>query len=429
MKKNIQSLFAVILVGLVLASCESENPLITPIKNSITITNYQAAVDYADSALMKEPENATAYYYRAVALGQLAQTNADITARKSTYEEMRENFMTAREIYSTQEEPASESNDITNAILEFWSVEHNEGITYATDDSVMAMVDEPLGLAIAHLENAVTINPDSVLSWDVLAQIYYMDEQPAKAAEAITTAIALQDIPAALDYDRLASYYFLSEEPAKAVTAIEEGLKLYPDSVSLVQKLADGLFQLERSEEAMEVMQQLIDSEPENPLYRLVVGTRIYQRVLALSDQYAKNNDQLFELRRNDGSEEEIAALEEEDKRLLERIDELTATAEEALQAAAELDPTNASVFNTLGILYQNKSAALFEQRNATDDNDEAARLDELAKEELRVAMEYYEKAAELEPENQNYWGSLFRIYTTLGMNDKAEEAMEKAGM
>ena len=43
--------------------------------------------------------------------------------------------------------------------------------------------------------------------------------------------------------------------------------------------------------------------------------------------------------------------------------------------------------------------------------------------------MKYYERATELNPDNTNYWNSLFRIYTLLDMRDKAEEAMEKAGM
>lgn len=43
--------------------------------------------------------------------------------------------------------------------------------------------------------------------------------------------------------------------------------------------------------------------------------------------------------------------------------------------------------------------------------------------------MKNYEKATEIEPDNQSYWRSLFQVYTSLGMNEKAEAAMEKAGM
>ena len=49
--------------------------------------------------------------------------------------------------------------------------------------------------------------------------------------------------------------------------------------------------------------------------------------------------------------------------------------------------------------------------------------------EEAEAAMENYERAAELDPDNTNYWESLFRIYTSLGMLEEAEAAMEKAGM
>ncbi len=43
--------------------------------------------------------------------------------------------------------------------------------------------------------------------------------------------------------------------------------------------------------------------------------------------------------------------------------------------------------------------------------------------------MKYYEKATEIEPDNQDYWANLFRVYTSLGMDQKAEEAMKKAGL
>jgi tetratricopeptide (TPR) repeat protein len=64
-----------------------------------------------------------------------------------------------------------------------------------------------------------------------------------------------------------------------------------------------------------------------------------------------------------------------------------------------------------------------------TRDNAKAAKLDKQAKDLLRKSMTNYEKAAELDPENPEYWRSLFQIYTTLGMDEKAAEAEKKAGM
>ena len=148
---------------------------------------------------------------------------------------------------------------------------------------------------------------------------------------------------------------------------------------------------------------------------------------MTLSDSVSANSDVIYEIRDEDEARvNELNAINEE---LREQIDMLTKRAEEALVAAAEIEPNNPMIFNTLGVVYQNKAAALFDLRNNTVDNDEAMSLDELAKAEATLAMENYERAAELDPENPSYWESLFRIYTSLGMLEEAEAAMEKAGM
>jgi cytochrome c-type biogenesis protein CcmH/NrfG len=43
--------------------------------------------------------------------------------------------------------------------------------------------------------------------------------------------------------------------------------------------------------------------------------------------------------------------------------------------------------------------------------------------------LPFYERAAEINPESTEYWMALFRIYTTLGMTEKALEAQDKAGL
>ncbi len=108
---------------------------------------------------------------------------------------------------------------------------------------------------------------------------------------------------------------------------------------------------------------------------------------------------------------------------------ELSDRAEEELLQVAEKQPEDDRVYNYLGIAYQNRYAILFEKRNITADNELASEYDKQAKDELRQAMEYYEKAAELNPDNTQYWDVLSRIYVTLDMQEKAEEALEKAGM
>ncbi|GAB5409707.1 MAG: hypothetical protein BalsKO_20720 [Balneolaceae bacterium] len=412
-----------------MVNCETGDPLIKPIQTGIDSKNYQAALIAADSAIIKEPTNPIGYYYKGYVLSEIAKAEPVITDRKSIYGEMYSALSEASRLYSLQETKGSEAGKIEPLILQSWSIEHNAAIPYATNDSVKATVDNPLDLSIAHLVNATTVNPDSTLSYDVLAQVYYMNSEFDNAATALTKVIELEGTGLPSEYDRLGSYYFLSEQPEKAVSSLEEGLELYPDSTALIQKLADGLFQIDRTDDALKIMDRLVEAEPDNARYHLVIGTRVYQRVLTLSDSYTENSDRIYDLERNDGSEEEINMLKSDNEALEVDINQLTDRAEKELLMASELDPTISSTFNTLGILYQNKSASLFDKRNNTVDNDEAARLDDMARDEATKAMTFYEKATELDPDNTSYWGSLFRIYTLLDMREKAEAAMEKAGM
>ena len=426
MKTLFSRLFFLTLAVYVFASCTGD-PLVKPIKDGIDAQNYEAAIVAADSALLTDPSNAMALYYRGYAMNMKAGATEDIAAREALYTEMRSNLVDARAAFAAMEKAPAEAEQVTNLILNAWGREHNKAIEYALDDSVMATVQNPLDYSIQHLVNATTANPDSTLSYDVLAQVYYMNSDYEGAAEAMAKVIELKNPGEASEYDRLASYNFLMGKPEVAVSALEEGLELYPDSTSLIQKMADGLFQTGDTDRALELVEGLVENDPTNAQYRLVIGTQIYQRVMTLSDSVSANSDAIYDLRDEDEARvEELNAINEE---LRGQIDLLTARAEEALIAAADIEPENPMIFNTLGVVYQNKAAALFDLRNNTVDNDEAMRLDELAKAEATLAMENYERAAELDPDNTSYWESLFRIYTSLGMLEEAEAAMEKAGM
>ncbi|HCD53533.1 MAG TPA: hypothetical protein DEQ34_13880 [Balneolaceae bacterium] len=428
MNKKAYSLFSAFMVAFLLLSCTGD-PLITPIQEGINSQNYDAAIAAADSAIALQPQSGVAYYYKGVALGKKAETIDEPSDRLPVYEDMRESLDDAKLLFSASTDKPKEAGQVTNLVLSTWSTEHNAAIPYATNDSVMATVENPLELAIAHLVNAVTINPDSLLSHDVLAQIYYMNDNYEGAASEMSKVIELQDSAASSEYDRLGYYLLQSGHADKAVEALEEGLALYPDSVTLVQKIADAYFKIGRVDDALVTVERLIKSDPNNAQYRLVIGSQLYQQVLDFDDVVDENNEKIAQLEEEGGNEAEIEKLKAENAELETKMATLTDRAEQALLKAVELDDQLSMAFNTLGVLYQNKAAALFDERNNTLDNDEADRLDALAKDEVRKAMGYYEKVIEINPDDTVTWETLFRIYTLLDMRDEAEEAMNKAGM
>ena len=319
-----------------------------------------------------------------------------------------------------------------------WGTEHNMGVAYAVGDTTVPKVNAPLEVAVSHFENAVIINPDSIISIDVLAEVHRMRGDYGSAAVAMEKVIEKKSKPAAIDYDRLASYYLQEGDYPKAEKVLIDGTEVYPDSVSLVQKLADTYTNQDKNDEAIQVLRKLIDTDPSNPLYHLVLSTQIYNIADAINEEISQNYDSLITLNREarrlsgarkTAAENTIKSLVEETQNLENEADVLIAQAIEELKISLQYDPQNQNAYYTLGVVNQNKAASLFEKRNATEDNNLAAEINEEANEYLREAMTNYEKAVEIDPDNQNYWRSLFQVYTTLGMMDKAEAAMEKAGM
>ena len=435
-KKFIPHLVIALIIGFV-AGCGSSNPLVDEAQSNIQDQNFEAALSAAEESIQTQPNDPLGYYYKAVALGEIADTK-EASARKSYYVEMNEAFQQAKEVAAKAEEAPSEIENIDAVRNAVWQTEHNTAISYASDDSVKNTVSNPLDVSIAHLDNATTVQPDSVLSWDVKAQVHYMNDDVQGAVTAMEEVMRLKNEPAPEDYARMAGYYSLSEMPKEAIAILEEGQNRYPGNQDIATRLADAYTQAGETQKAISTIESLIETEPENPQFHLVLGTQIYKTVLQINDSLKTTSDQIFELqqkaRNAQGSEAEnlnqqISQLEGEAEDMQGRIDELTDKATDELLTVLEYRPNDASAYNTLGIIYQNKASAFFDKRNRTEDNEMAAKIDEQAKDALRQSMEYYESAAEIDPENQEYWQNLFSIYTALGMDQKAEEAMEKAGM
>lgn len=437
MFRKFTTYFVITLFVGIIAGCGSSNPYVDDAQSNIKNQNFQAALEAAEQSIQNQPNDPLGYYYKGVALGEIADTK-DASARQEYYERMNQAFEQAKEMAAKAEDTPSEIDRIPAVKNAVWQTEHNKAIEYASDDSVKNTVQNPLDISIAHLNNATTIQPDSVLSWDVKAQVYFMNENVDGAVTSMEKVMQLKDSLEVDDYARMAGYYSLNEQPKEAISTLEKGLEKYPENKDLATRLADGYTNAGQTDKAIATIEALIEQEPENPQFHLVLGTQIYKTVLKMSDSLKANSDEIFDLRQQMNQsqgdkaakiKQQISQLDSENAELQQEITRLTDRATKELNTVLEYRPNDATAYNTLGIIYQNKASALFDKRNRTDDNQEAAKIDAQAKEALKQAMEYYENAAEIDPDNQEYWKNLFSIYTALGMDQKAEEAMQKAGM
>jgi tetratricopeptide (TPR) repeat protein len=438
-KKTTLFLTACLITGLI-ASCSSSSPLLKKAKSNIKSSNYDSVLAISNRYIQQYPDKPLGYYYKGVALGQEADSQDISTPQKAQpfYKEMAQNFSKAEQIADTMDNPPGEIKRIGVIKSTFWRDEHNLGVKYAQKDSLHNTVDDPLEVSIGHLQNATIIQPDSALSWSVLAQVSGMKGHYKQAAQAEQKYVHIADSLETRDYLLLGQYYERAKQPQKAISVLSDAQNKYPDSTRVVEMLADAYSNAGQSDKSIHLVKQLVQKEPNNPRYRLSLGTQIYKSVLGIQDKYNKNMNQLMDLqmkkRKASGSkadqiEQQMDKLESETKSIRDNMKSLTDQAIKQLKKAAQNKKGDPKPYNTLGIIYQNKASMIFKERNLTLNNEKAKQLNDKAKQKLAKAAKNYKKAAQLDPSNKKYWRSLYQIYTALGKDQKAQQAKQKAGM
>ncbi len=435
-----QALIALAMMFLVW-SCASD-PNIESARLALVQQDFEEVIRSAEAAIQANPESGNGYYYKGVAYASLAaEKPAD--QRVEDYEMARKNLLEARKRFEAQNVTSTEAQNLNEIIIETWGYEHNMGVQPLSED-IISSPEDSLKLARHHFTNATTINPDSVLSFNLLAEVNFALGNNEEA-EAITRKIIYDmDMGDLYNYYRLAFFLIENQRDEEAIELLLEARDIYPDEIEIVQEIANAYLRAGKTDEALEVVRELIDRDPENPQYRLVYATQVYQMVQDLDDQVRQLHDEVYDMSREirqkarePGADQQaiermIADMEEkqaEANNLIEESFRFSDLAKEELLLAVESDPDNADVHATLGIVYQNRGALMQDKRNMTEDMEEAEQFDRQAREYLQKSIPHYEKAAELEPDNLEHWTSLFRVYTNLGMTEEAERAQEKIGI
>jgi tetratricopeptide (TPR) repeat protein len=427
-------IFAV--VGLLWA-CETTDPFVEEVQIHMLTGDYETALQTVEEAIEADSTNHTAHFYKGVVLASQGESQEDPRERKPYYENAKESFDTAKRQMLALEELPDEHEELVNTIISFWADEYNMGVNIQNDDSLFNATPNPFEESLAHFINAATINPDSAMTYQVMSSTYFQLDDTENAISSYEQAMSLIEQPEVDDYEYLISLYLYENRYQDAIELSERAMDDYPEETVFVQFLADAYIQSGDRDRAISLIENLIENDPDNPQYRRVLGTQIYQSVDQITADISDLYEQQFDLRqaaRNqsgdelDQTEAQLDEIETRIDAMEAEIDELTEISVREMKRVTELEPDSESAHFIIGIIYQNRAANLFERRNNTTDNQEAQEYDDRARENLREALIYYERAAEINPDNPENWQSLFQVYTTLGMEEEAEEAMERAG-
>lgn len=408
--------------------CQSNNTTTQETKLNLNQQDYSQALNSIENSIKKNPANPDAYFYKGSILDKMAVQQTQPTDRKPLFSEMRVALLKARKLYKSQSKTNSDNFSKINRILsKAWAKEHNDGVSILKDDSTNSR--KQLELSLQHLDNANVIEPDSGITYEAKAEVYYKLGELIQAISSMETAVSLDnDNHTQKDITRLAFLYLENQQYSHAIDAYKEALQNEPGDINLLHGLANAYLANGEHEKAADLLNHLLENDINNPNYLLAFGVQLFN----ISQSYY---EELYQIRKNVyensadstqiSADSSLTALRDSADTIENRAKTYFNQAEKNLLKAQSIDSTSKNINYALGTLYQNTGTYYLKIMNVIRDKKLADLYDGTAHDLLHKAVPFLEIIAQNEPDNITFLKSLYKTYVYLGMKGKAE-ALEK---
>lgn len=359
------------------------------------ISDLQAQLESIEDDLRNSPENSELLVEKAVILAAIAKRTSPPSQRENYY----------RNIKDIADQGISDQQEIERldeVIRSSWSLEQGEGVKLLQLDnsgSDTELMDE----ITAHFQNAITVNPDSLVTYNLLANTQYRSGNYDKAIQTLNDALSVHGDNQPEVREKLAYLYLESGDIETAISHYEDLTREYRNLPEIRHGLANAYMLNNDHESAIAVLNELIEEYPNRIEYKESLASELYftfrQKVTSSIN-----------------SEEEVTAEKAESLiSHLEEIDELYETIAETVPLSDENAFRKAAYMNNSSQLLNELSERL------TNSEDAQRQLQQKRTEYLEQSLELWERLTENNPDNINYIRSLYDVYLQLDMEEEAE--------
>ncbi|MEX0721609.1 MAG: tetratricopeptide repeat protein [Balneolaceae bacterium] len=363
-----------ILVAGFFYSCGSTQPNIDELVQN---NQYERALIQLDEMIERNPDQPELYIQRGEISALLAR-ELNPEERTPLYSDTAEDFNTAEEYGATDAQKSS----IDSLRQQLWKDEHNEGLRASERED-----DDQYQIAETHFTNAILLRSGAMSSYQNLAIALFNQGKVDEAIESLHTALNFTDDPPVALYEFLGYLYLEKGDPDEASQYYELANKNLADNLNIAFGLINAYIAAGNSEKAAELLEPMVENNPQNADLRNVYGTQLYEITAQIMD------DLKIAYQENDSALVEQLQLEAEG---------IGEQAEIQLVEAYKRDTLNTEYLESLAVFYNNLSGQYFSMLDVAFDSDEKE-LKEKALTLIDFAIEYYTKLVEADPNNDVY--------------------------
>ena len=360
--------------------------------SSIQNQSLQEQIEQINREITENPDDIKLRVRKAELLFRYSQTIPDPANRMQIYSNIRD----INESVSNGRQKSSASMD--DLLERAWRSEHRSGISLIQkDNSELSEIE--LNRAIAHFENAVTVLPDSMKSYNVLASTHYQMGNINKAKEVLEIANSHNSQSNAAIKEKLAFLYLESGELDEAEKRYKELTENYPDKLLYRHGLINVLILSNQHQDAIQNLETLSEEYPTRYNYQESLATEIYFLFKKETEEYLEDG---------------FVDLKDEER---EALFTLLRSAHNIFESFRESIPTNEDNLFRMATFYKNTAMRLKDLSVVTNSQED---LNELYDEYLNYSLPLWEQLAEMNPENLEYISNLHKVYLELGMEEDA---------
>lgn len=298
----------------------------------------------------------------------------------------------------------SEISEITELLVKAWKAEQSSGIRLlqlSRDNDVNHHFYEIL----AHFDNAIVLQPDSLVTYNLMSTTFYENDSISNAIEILENAVNQSPEPEPKLLEKLAYLYLETGNTDESIRLYEDLVSNNPTDNRLLHGLINAYMISQHHTDAIDQLVLLSEEFPTRYYYREELATQLYFLFAN------KINEIYIEFDSGETIDDEIEDLLD--------ISNEAHTIFESLQTTI---PTNEESLFRMGSFYNNSVYKLSVIQSGFDLSPENISQIQSAIQKYRDnSIKLLERLTEMNPDNMEFVYTLFNLYRDAGMSEEAD--------
>lgn len=294
------------------------------------------------------------------------------------------------------------SGRIQAVVERAWSAEYNDALRLVQKSPQASRED--YSAITAHLTNSVNLSPANIDSYRLLATIQYTHGYYPDAIQTVQDALSVisDKEDSILFQEKLAYLYLESGSGDEAIAIYRDIAAEQPDRIQFRHGLVNALIVSGYHEEAVLTLKELMEEHPSRVSYQEILAVENYH-------YFSKKYEALLNGSSSDIDPEELVTL-------LETSNEIYRSLEEDAPMRQELTFSAARFYKEAA----QKLEQLAGVRGLNENN-----LNQIISDYRNSALQYWERLANINPDNTEYMYNLYELYVSLDLTDEARQLEE----